>query len=122
MSFAATLDEATLFPMEQVSTRSAVMDAASQIKQFAALSHEHGGLLTQAQAALMLGLSRSRIGDFIEEGRLTSVTMEFWPGTDQASTVRFVPGQAVLEFLTRERSKGGRPSKTRMLMASFDMT
>lgn len=123
MSLAATFDETpTLFPMEQVThARSLILDAKTQIQQFAAMSHEHGGLLTQAQVALLAGLSRARVNQLLDEGKLPFVEFTFCPGTPDANTVRFVPGPEVVAWMGREKSKGGRPSKMKMIAASFDM-
>jgi len=123
MSFATTIDESpTLFPMEKVQqVCSLAVDAKTQILQFGELSTKHGGLLTQAQVALLAGISRTRVNELLNTQKLPYVEFTFWPGTTEANTVRFVPGPEVVEWLGREKSKGGRPSKAKMLAAAFEM-
>lgn len=121
MSSAVTIDEASpLFDLSPFTRASeAVSDAKSVLERYHAFSREHGGLLTQAQTALLLGVSRARVGELLGEGKLPYVSFDMRVG-DQGDVLKFVAAPVLLEFMTKEKSKGGRPSKARLVLAGLD--
>jgi len=86
------------------------------LRRFLDANEEHGGLATQAMVAESLGVSRARVGQLVEAGRLATVT---------CNGRRYVSVQSLELFLTEERKTGvhiGTPSYVRMAKASLDQT
>jgi excisionase family DNA binding protein len=64
-----------------------------------------GELITVKQAAKILGVSPSRVRQFIQDGRLTAKS----PDVGQRDNMLNL--QAVKKFATKERERTGRPSE-----------
>lgn len=83
------------FPVVQQKTA-----ARSWIRKYLDASIEHGTLCTQAMTGRALGVSRSRVGQLIDAGKLASVNV---------GGMRFVPAASLDLFLTEERPNGRPP-------------
>lgn len=92
----ATFDQLELLPNVERRTRS-----KSVLRQLMEATQEHGFLGTQSQVAAALGLSKQRVNQFVNEGRLPSI---------EIGGKKLVP-IAALEFFIAEERKNGRPLK-----------
>jgi predicted XRE-type DNA-binding protein len=109
----ATFDhQAELFPNIEEKVRK-----RNPFRRYLDLSREHGGLATQAMIAEALGVTRSRVGQFVNEGRLTTV---------EALGRRWVTVSSFEMFLTEERKNGRplskEPSLGSLVKTAFDAT
>lgn len=71
-----------------------------RVTEFRRVSVVEGGLVTVSIAARMLDISRSRIDQLVQAGRLRAVPFEGHV---------FISGTSIEEFGDKEKSKGGRP-------------
>jgi len=78
------------------------------LDEFRRLNREEDGLLTLAQAAVVMGCSAARVGQLCDRGTLRS--WHFWKS-------RYVSSVDVLKRAALGKSKGGRPRKVRDLAA-----
>lgn len=95
--------------------RCELASAASDFRLWYQAQKEMRGLLTQAQAALLLGVSRGQVGVWVQRGRLSSRVV---------AGVRMVGGGEVAALLkerqTEIRSAGGRGVKAPSLASLID--
>ena len=106
-----TTGELLLFPVieEKVSLFSGA-------RKFLKAFEENGGLLTQAMVAQALGVSRARVNQYVERGRLATVSV---------NGRRYVSVASLELFLTEERKNGVRingPSRAGITRAALDQT
>jgi predicted XRE-type DNA-binding protein len=85
--------------------------ARSELKKFEELNIEHGCLLTGAQAAEILGVTRPAIRDLASRGKLTRFDLPLGS---------FYSGNEIKARLGAMRDKGGRPKLS--LLAGLDRT
>ena len=99
-----TVDQALLFdlPDDADPEEGSIAWAKQQMAIFREKSDVFGGLITQTQAALILGISRQCVAQYVSRGHLT--VHEILGG-------KYLGGTEVIEFAKREKLKGGRPSK-----------
>ncbi len=110
MSSAAA--EGLLFDVPQAEPQEQTLAWVRQeYHRYLALSNERKGLLTQAQAAAILGVSRQRVHELVQQKRLDMI--EILDG-------RYVYGDEILAYASEEKSKGGRPSKLKLWAAALD--
>ncbi len=102
---AATQPEFFEFPVMHEKTK-----ARSWIRRYLDASVEHGTLCTQAMAGRALGVSRSRVGQLLDAGKLASVNV---------GDTRFIPATALELFLTEERPNG-RPRALPAVLKSIE--
>lgn len=95
-----TADQAELFPFAKIEERA---PHRSMLRRFIEATMEHGPLVPQTMIAASLGVSKQRVAQFIDQGRLAAVTID-----DR----RFVPAASVDLFMTEDARKNGRPKKT----------
>lgn len=69
------------------------------VRQYIEATAEHGALVTQAQIAATLGVSRQRVSALVSQGRLATVRVGDWI---------YVPAVALEAYLNDQR-KAGRP-------------
>jgi hypothetical protein len=91
-------DQAELFPFAQIDDKAG---RRSTLRRYIEATMEHGPLVPQTMIAATLGVSKQRVAQFIDQGRLASITID-----DR----RFVPAASVDVFMTEQRSNG-RPRK-----------
>jgi predicted XRE-type DNA-binding protein len=104
--------EGLLFDVPQAEPKeNTVAWVRQEYHRYLALSSERKGLLTQAQAAAILGVSRQRVFELVAQKRLNLI--EILDG-------RYVFGDEVLAYASEEKSKGGRPSKLKLWTAALD--
>ena len=82
-----------------------------EVAAFIEVSRQEAALITQAQAAVLLGLSRMRISQLVAEDRLKQ--WHFMGG-------KYVSFMQVLDYGKQEKNVGGRPSKIAFLAAAVD--
>lgn len=85
--------------------------AKRELAKFLEYNEVYGVLLTQAQAALVLGITRQAVAEYVKRGKLTII--ESFGG-------KYIGSKDVIAFATREKLKGGRPSKVALYGAAFD--
>lgn len=120
-SLPVNADQAVFPGMEKlVQVCEATVEAKDEVARFQEFTKSHGALLTQAQAALLLGVSRARVNQFVGEGRLPTVSFTLRVKTE-SEELRFIPGTALVEFMGREKLKVGRPSKARLALAALQV-
>jgi hypothetical protein len=83
----------------------------AELEKFRAMQRDRNGLVTQSQAALILGVTPARVGQFCDSGQLERITI--FDG-------KYVPADALLAFSKTERRNGRPPSKMKLLKAAFD--
>lgn len=116
MSSTITAEQAELISDDP---RSEASTSTDSLREFFIAQREMRGLLTQAQAALILGVHRGQIGSWVVRGRLSSRVV---------AGVRMVGGGEVAALLRERqveiRSSGGRgikaPSLTELVDAAMD--
>lgn len=72
---------------------------------------KHRGLFDQAQAARAIGVSRARINKLVMSGRLPLVNIMTGGEGSRAHVDTLIPGNALVAWLARPKSKGGRGRK-----------
>jgi hypothetical protein len=82
-----------------------------EIKRLRDLNARHGAMLTQAQVAVALGVSRARVGKLVASGRLP---------TEEVADCRYVPADSLVELMKEEPSKYCAISKIRLALAGFN--
>ena len=88
--------------------------------RFLQMNHELGGLFTQAQAALLLGCTRTRVAQYITEGRLRVHEFTVEHGDGGVDVVgRYVSGAEIARMVADGKRPMGRPSKLRMAAAAL---
>ncbi len=80
------------FPVIESKTK-----ARSWIRQYLDASVKHGTLCTPSMAARALGISRSRVGQLLDAGKLASVNV---------GDSRYIPAASLELFMTEERVTG----------------
>ena len=115
---AETAAEPELFPgLKLIGSMKAERDRA--VREFQDMQQEHGGMLTQAQAALILGVTRSRVNQLVSEGVLRSFTFRITLQGESMELGKYVSGRAVCEYAEKEKLHGGRPSKLQLRIAGL---
>ncbi len=94
-----TADQAELFPV--LDTR-AKAKPKSLLRQSMDAFTEHGALLPQSFLASILGISKQRVSQLIQAGKLATVELDGHT---------FVPMAALEIYLSQDRDEGGRPHK-----------
>jgi excisionase family DNA binding protein len=83
--------------------KSKAVAATELVNEFIALQKKHGALLPATMVAVALNLSKARVYQFIEEGRLKAVMFR---------GVHYI-GEDDLRKFAKEERKAGRPCKAR---------
>ncbi|MBV9937979.1 MAG: hypothetical protein JO150_05705 [Acidobacteriaceae bacterium] len=110
------METGTLFALPAADPkRTAAAGAKASIARFLKLSKEVNGLFTQSQAALLLGVSHTRVNHLIRDGRFRVYKFEH----DGEVIAEYVSGLQIESYLTSEDRKPGRPSKARMFAAGL---
>lgn len=99
--YSCGMDAAVVEQMELTGLASDRVRRPSMLRELGEVFERHGPVVPQHMIAKLLGVSRQRVGQFVEEGRLATVTL----GGHQ-----YVPYEALRYFLADER-KNGRPFK-----------
>ena len=107
----------TLFELPEASNyvQGVAVGCHRVMKEWAKVAGESHGLWTRSQAALLLGISRQRVFQCIEAGQIETRTFTIIEG----ETVEYITGDELIKFATREKLKGGRPNKARLVLAGF---
>ena len=108
--------------MESVPTRETILEKfRANAARFVEMNTALGGLFTQSQAALLLGLGKARVGQLVEDGRLRlhEFTVDHADGTSELIG-RYISGGDIERFVTEGRKSVGRPSKLRMAVAGLN--
>jgi hypothetical protein len=92
-----TINQSELFP-----GLTAAAPKRSRFRQFMDAIEKHGPLLTQAMAANVMEVSRTRVSQLVQNGKLGSVDV---------AGVPMVPVAAVELWLSEDVDPGGRPKK-----------
>jgi hypothetical protein len=75
----------------------------SFFRKFLDATAEHGTLMTQALCAPVMGVSKQRVHQLVESGKLAVVDID---------GKRFIPVTALDLWLSEEKDRGGRPPGT----------
>jgi len=94
------IEQFELFPF----LASAAKSERSPIRQFLELTREHGPLLTPVLAARTLKVSRQRVHQFMNEGRLPVVQVDGHP---------MIPAAGLDLFMSEKRGSGIQPKNER---------
>ncbi len=105
----ATLDSPWLFDVP-TDEGTGEVTPMQEMREFMVIQKEEGALITQTQAALLLGVTKVRVGELVGLGRFTM--WEFLGG-------KYVSFKQVAEYC-RSARKSGRPSKIAFLAAAVD--
>jgi hypothetical protein len=76
----------------------------SPIRQFLELTATHGPLVTPALAAATIGVTKQRVQQFMNEGRLPTVRIDDHP---------MIPAAALNLFMSEKRGSGVQPKNQR---------
>ena len=95
--FEVTVNEFPFVKELPKSERISVRDALGLIKQYVQLTKEHGTLIPLFMVPRILNVSRQRVHQFVQEGRLASHNFDGFV---------FVPEDALLEFAKTVRKTG----------------
>ena len=110
---------AELFEVEEHPKAHVIREVQQALSSLKALNAKHGGLLTQAQVAVLTGLCRSRIGQLQQAGILGRVVLRASNGEDLGL---FVPVPDVLEWLKANPRPGSRYNRAKLILAATDVS
>lgn len=105
----------TLFPMPEAAAMPEPKTVAERVRLWAEAGEGRGGLLPQSMLADVLGVTRQRVFQFVQEGRFETVML---------FGQRFITGDSLGEFISQERKSGHhfkQPSTLKLVAASYRM-
>ena len=76
--------------------------ARREFAKFLEYSEIHGALVSQSQAARVLGISQQAVAEYMKRGRLTRI---------EVLGAVYIGARELCDFAVRDRGKGGRPRK-----------
>ena len=110
----------TLFDLPEVDTKvdpkqGIITQARHSMSVFARMNRDMGGLFTQKQASLLMGVSKQRVAALVQDGRLKLHSFKI----DGFNVGQYIAGTDIEAWLIDENRKCGRPSKVRMFVSGL---